>query len=250
MYPVATVRDYEGLAQRVEGFSPPAVHQVLGDVDGFPVYCVRVSTDASLPVVYVNGGTHGDEPAGVEATLVFLEAHSKRWLDRVQFDVIPCLNPYGYVHNTRLNGQEMDINWAYKRDDVSEIQLIRNLVCDRKFMAIVDFHEDWESPGFYMYEQFRGLDPPGQIVARRVSVVCPLNRNGRIEQEVAKNGVIHPSMEIPKRRRGEGVPIGLFQEGYTDYLVTLETPSEKEMEVRVQAHITALETILDARCRT
>ena len=241
-------RDYARIVRRVERLASPDVScQVLGEVEGLPVFCITASREDSLPGVYLSGGTHGDEPAGVECTLAFLEDHFERWLDRFQFEVIPCLNPYGYVHNTRLNARGVDINWAFKRDDVPEIGLLRDFVAGKQFVAGVDLHEDWESPGFYMYEMFRGFDPPGQTVVKRVSEVCPLNMNAEIEQEVAVNGVIHPSMEIRKRCLGEGIPIALFQEGYTDYLVTLETPTEKPVDVRIQAHLTALEAILEAR---
>ncbi|MDE2722360.1 MAG: peptidase, partial [Gemmatimonadota bacterium] len=64
-------RDYDAVVRRVEAVSGVDV-QILGEVDGLPV--LRVSAGrGDAPVVYINGGTHGDEPAGVEAALAFLE---------------------------------------------------------------------------------------------------------------------------------------------------------------------------------
>ena len=62
-------RDYDAVVRRVEAVSGVDV-QILGEVDGLPVLCVSAGK-GDAPVVYINGGTHGDEPAGVEAALAF-----------------------------------------------------------------------------------------------------------------------------------------------------------------------------------
>ncbi len=240
------MRDYNQVVERTEALSSRGTRvDVLDRINGYPVFCISLCTDPSRPAVYINGGTHGDEPAGLEGALTFLEAPPERWLDRFQFHVIPCLNPYGYVHNTRLNAREVDINWAFLRKDVPEIHVIKRFIRGRKFAAIMDLHEDWESSGYYLYEQVRGLAPAGPTIARRVSRVCPLNTQPTIEGEVAENGVIFPDLQVEKRRLGGGVPIVLFKQAYTDRLITSETPSALAMDVRVQAHLVALETMLE-----
>ena len=240
------MRDYNEVVKRTEALSRRgACVDMLDRINGYPVFCVSRCTDPSLPAIYVNGGTHGDEPAGMQGALAFLEALQERWLDRFQFDVIPCLNPYGYVHNTRLNAQEVDINWAFLRKDVPEIDVIKRFIQGRKFAAIMDLHEDWESPGYYLYEQVRGLTPAGPPIAQRVAGVCPLNTQSKIEGEIAENGVIFPDLQVEKRRLGGGVPIALFKQAYTDRLITSESPSALTMDVRVQAHLVALETMLE-----
>ncbi len=243
------MRDYCDFVNRVKRL-PKASHEVtvLGEVEGYPVLGIEQSRSASLPTVFVNGGTHGDEPAGVEAALAFLERDQTKWLTYFQFHVIPCLNPYGYVHNTRPNRKGVDINWAFLRDDVEEIGVIRKFVEGRRFEAVIDLHEDWESPGYYLYEQVRGRSPIGREVTRKVSDVCPLNLSTKIENEEAKDGVIFPDLEAEKRRRGEGIPIALFQRRITDHMITSETPTAESTERRVQAHLIAVETIIRAHC--
>ena len=240
------MRDYNDVVRRTEALSQLGVRiDVLDRINGFPVVCATLCTDPALPAIYVNGGTHGDEPAGTEGALVFLETGCTQWLDRFRFFVIPCLNPYGYVHNTRSNAQDVDINWAFLRDDVPEIGLLKRFIRGRKFAAVLDLHEDWESPGYYLYEQVRGLPPAGPRITKQVSGVCPLNTHPEIEGETALNGVIFPNLEVEKRRLGGGVPIVLFKQSYTDRLITSETPSTMAMDVRVQAHLAALKTMLE-----
>ena len=235
-------RDYNEVIRRVEALSGIDV-RVLGEVDGLPVLCASVGRQAA-PVVYINGGTHGDEPAGVEAALAFLERGWQRWTDGLRFDVIPCLCPWGYVHNARLNAQQVDVNWAFLRGDVPEIDILKRFIAGRVFEAVIDLHEDWESEGFYLYEQFRDRDPIGRKMAAQVARVCPLNTNAEIEGEVAVDGVIHPNMDVSRRKLGEGIPIALYQRGYTGHLVTTETPTTQPMPVRVAAHLAAIEAMI------
>ena len=78
---------------------------------------------------------------------------------------------------------------------------------------MIDLHEDWESPGFYLYEMFGDQGSLGREMVKRVARICPINENAEIEGEVAVNGVIHPNMEVARRKYGEGIPIALFQRG-------------------------------------
>ena len=241
------MRGYSHIVQRIEALSHPYMaNRVLGGVAGYPVFGLSLSTDGSLPVIFVNGGTHGDEPAGVEAALAFLEQDQSAWLTHLQFEVIPCLCPYGYVNDTRFNAQDLDINWAFLRDDVPEIGMIQSLIDGRRFAAVVDLHEDWESPGYYVYEQYRNRPALGFEITRQVSEVCPLNLHAEIEGEISKDGVVHPNLDVERRRKGEGIPIALFQQRYTDHLITSETPTERPLPARVQAHLMALETMIAA----
>ncbi len=241
------MRDYGDIVRRVEAL-PDADFRVLEEAAGYPIYSVTLSQNASRPVFFINGGTHGDEPAGLEGALAFLEADQSRWLGQLQFEVIPCLNPYGYVYETRNNEQGIDINWAILQEGVPEIEIVRRFIDGRRFEAVMDLHEDWESSGYYLYEQFRGRAPVGPEITRRVSEVCPLDMNTTIENEVAKNGVIFPNLEVEKRRKGEGIPIALFQQRYTDHLITSETPTGEPMACRIKAHLIALETMAEAHC--
>ncbi|MBM3216917.1 M14 family metallocarboxypeptidase, partial [Candidatus Poribacteria bacterium] len=211
----------------------------------YPIQCVRLSRDESVPTILVFGGTHGDEPAGVEAALAFIETGHAPWLDRLRFEVVPCLNPWGYVHESRHNRQDIDLNWAFDRENLPEIAAVRALVAGRRFEAFIDLHEDWESPGYYLYELRRDGEPVGPEITRRAAKVCPIDTRPEIEGMEALNGVILPPDTRAADRRGAGIPIALFQR-HTSHLVTSETPSSLALEPRVRAHEIALETIIAA----
>ena len=108
---------------------------------------------------------------------------------------------------------------------------------------------DWESPGFYLYEMFGVRESLGRAMVARVAQVCPINKQSEIEDEIAVNGVIHPNMEVSRRKYGEGIPIALYQRGHTGHLVTSESPTAQPMNVRVAAHLVAIEVMVEANAR-
>ena len=241
-----SLRNYGEIVYRAESRKRPYLNaQAIGEVDGYPIICVSLSTDHRLPTVLIIGGTHGDEPAGVEAALGFIDCDIGRWLDELRFEVIPCLNPYGYVHKTRQNREGIDVNWAYRKTDVPEIGIFRRLINHRRFEAVIDLHEDWESPGFYLYELRRGGEQLGVELVRRVSSVCPLNTAPSIEGAPAEAGIVKPDIESEVAKRGEGIPIALFKR-HTDHLLTSETPTCLALDTRVKAHLITLDTVIEA----
>jgi murein peptide amidase A len=240
------MRDYDRIVRNLEALRPAAAQvQSLGTVEGLPVHRVRIGAGGGRPTVLLLGGTHGDEPAGVETCLSLAAGPLRPWLGRFDFEMVPCLNPYGYVHDQRHNAQDVDLNWAYTRDDLPEISLLRRLVHGRRFEFVLDFHEDWESPGYYLYELRRGAPVLGHRVIAAVSRVCPINHNPQIEGWPADGGLIAPDPDQEVGRRGAGIPLAMFY-GHTDHLLTSESASALGLAVRVAAHTAALEAVLQA----
>lgn len=240
-----TGRDFSSIDARIRALDHVQC-RVLDEVAGYPVYAVETDSgrEEGKPSVYINAGTHGDEPAGVEAALTFLESAADRWSRHFRVLVVPCLCPYAWVSNQRHNAQDVDINWAFLRDDVAEINCVMQLLADRAFRSVIDLHEDWESPGYYLYEQFRETSI-GRGITDRVREVCPIDDRCIIEGEDAVAGVIHPNMDAPKRRNGSGIPISLFRNGHTDRMITAESPSSLDLDVRVRAHLATIEAALE-----
>ncbi|MDE2722361.1 MAG: hypothetical protein OXI59_03195, partial [Gemmatimonadota bacterium] len=192
----------------------------------------------------------GEGPAAGGWALGCVGGGWERWADRVRFEVVPCLCPWSYVHNARLNAQEVDVNWAFLRDDVPEIKILKGFLEGRVFAGVIDLHEDWESPGFYLYEMFGVRESLGRERVVRVAQVCPINENAEVAGEVAGervavNGVIHPNMEVSRRKYGEGIPIALYQRGHTGHLVTSESPTAQPTDVRVAALLAAVEVLVE-----
>ena len=70
---MSTRRDYAQLMERVNGaLGADCQLHALAEIAGYPIVLVRRSLRDDVPTVLLTGGTHGDEPAGVEAALAFL----------------------------------------------------------------------------------------------------------------------------------------------------------------------------------
>src|SRR5690606_7467212 len=111
----AAKRDFADLAGRIERLSGTRAHVcVEGFASDYPLYRVDVAGARSADkTVLLTAGVHGDEPAGVEAALAFLESIKEDWLADYHFCVLPCVNPTGYVADTRANSQGIDVNRAF-----------------------------------------------------------------------------------------------------------------------------------------
>jgi protein MpaA len=241
---MSTKRDYGDLVQRVESLvGAEYSHRVLAEIVGYPILLVRRSVREGGPTALITGGTHGDEPAGVEAVMAFLQRDVSAFLPHLSFEVLVCLNAFGYVNNTRHNFQDIDVNWAWARDDVPEVQVVKEWVRGRYFEFIFDCHEDWESPGFYLYELRRGAADISAEVVAAVGGICPLNLQDEIEGMAAAGGIVSADTAKAEAERGKGIPIELYN-GYTDHLLTLESPTGLDMAVRVNAHMAALDVVV------
>lgn len=219
--------------------------EVVGQTGELPIHALSYQAPSEAPAALLLAGTHGDEPAGVEAALACLRPEEAwRWRG-LSLVVVPCLNPHGYQAGTRANRDGVDVNWAYARDDVPEVEVLRRLVAGRRFAFVLDFHEDWESPGYYLYELRRGAALVGPRVTRRVSAVCPLNTDPVIEGLPATDGLVAPDAEAEIERRGAGIPLAMFF-SHTDHLLTSESPTALALDTRVQAHLIALEVVATA----
>lgn len=233
------MRGYGQVVQRIQQNERA---EVVGNADGFSIYSASIGHADGEPRLLLIGGTHGDEPAGVEAALQILEAEPPLSTN-ARIQVLPCVNPYGYTRDERLNRAGVDLNWSFHRPELGEIAAVQQAIDGRRYDAVLDLHEDWESPGFYMYEVSR-RGYIGEAVARAVSKVCPINQSAVIEGDEAQGGILRPDPHAPRREaRGYGIPIALYDR-HTDLYITTETPTGAAMEIRVEAHLRAARAVL------
>ena len=72
-----------------------------------------------------------------------------------------------------------------------EVSFIKKVVAGRAYSLTMEFHEDIDSPGFYLYELIqKGEAPWGRNIINVVSKRFPINRNREIEGTSADSGLI------------------------------------------------------------
>ena len=193
--------------------------------------------------IYISTGIHGDEPAGPLAALKLIQEN--RWPETVQIFLMPCLNPAGFVLNRRENGAGLDLNRDYRNPQTPEIRAhIAWLERQPEFDLYLCLHEDWESRGFYLYEQNPDSKPSlADKIIEAVQKVCPIDPSNNIEGRTARNGIICPNIrphERPDWPEAFYLITNKSRRGYT-----LEAPSDFPLPTRVNALVAAVNAALE-----
>jgi hypothetical protein len=258
--PLTKVRSYSDfterltrLAAQVKGLETHLLGKIRTGKTDYPFWMLTTPGPAKKRVC-LSGGIHGDEPAGVEAMLGVLSMLKKKpeLMEQFHFTLFPCNNPFGYEYHTRENSSKKDLNRQYSKSrPPAEVRLIRKALNGKAFDLSIEFHEDIDTPGFYLYEI---ADDPDAAVAdkivKKVARKYPVNLQEEIEGAPAKGGIISPGVasDFFKRRieRGRQWPqaIYLYKQG-TRHCITSETPIHLDMRERVEVHLIVLKTALE-----
>ena len=232
------------------------VHKIreLGSVDtgsgSCPILKLSWKTGRTLPRILLSAGIHGDEPAGPHAVLSLLESWKSSDsppLQDINLDLLPLINPSGFLNKTRENGAGIDLNREFaKGHPAKEIRLLMDVLRYRTYHLSVEFHEDIDAKGFYLYEHF-----PDRSTPIAPAIISRLERSGHkilkdpvIEGMPAHNGIIHPTIDRRRSRfRRHGWPEAIYMHRHgTPRTITLETPTCKDLADRVEMHKLAFET--------
>ena len=204
----------------------------------------RLSTLNSQPStrLYISAGIHGDEPAGPLAALRLVQEN--RWPESVELFMAPCLNPAAFVLNKRENAGGIDLNRDYRNSKSAEARAhIAWLERQPKFDLYLCLHEDWESHGFYLYEQNPDSKPSlAERIVDSVQKVCPIDPSETIENRQAKNGIIRPNIRPHERPDWPEAFYLITEKSSLGY--TLEAPSDFPLGTRVNALMAGVDAAL------
>ena len=237
----AVLRDIAAAAQ-THGWASEIFHEAE-DFKWFALHRAILRTPHSALRIYISAGIHGDEPAAPLAALKLIQEN--RWPENAEIFLLPCLNPAGFILNRRENAQGIDLNRDYRNPKAAETRAhIAWLERQPQFNFYLCLHEDWESHGFYLYEQ----NPDGKIslaekIIEAVKQVCPVDLSENIEGRAAHGGIIRPILNPLERPDWPEAFYLITQKARQGY--TLEAPSDFPLAVRVNALIAAVRAALD-----
>lgn len=218
----------------------------------YPIFLVEMRKPAQDCMrVSISAGIHGDEPAGVEAAIRFMEQHAEdeNLLTKASFSIFPCDNPSGWELGTRENADGIDLNRQFAaHNPPDEVKLIMRGLADKCFDLVFEMHEDIDAPGFYLYEL---ADEPtqrvGEIIVQTLSSSgVPINLRREIEGAPAECGIIHP--KSIRRFRKTHLPKAVYTYRMCGgHVITLEPPvALLPFEERVRIELSGLCIALDA----
>ncbi|MBI2842097.1 MAG: M14 family metallocarboxypeptidase [Armatimonadetes bacterium] len=252
-----TLRSYDDLLKRLDRIAAlPTVNlQRLGSFEAAGRTYTMVMLELGTPgpgkhSVEVAAGIHGDEPAGVEAAVSFLErnARNDEFLSTFYGVVLPCCNPSGYELGTRENADGVDLNRQFAtRHPPPEVELITRALEGRCFDLVFEMHEDIDAPGLYLYEIAESPDRHvGEKIIESVQAMgCPIDLREEIEGMKAKGGLIRrKSIRFRKTRLPQAIYTYRTCGGH---VITLEPPASMlPFEERVKVEVTALTVALQS----
>ncbi|HSY19756.1 MAG TPA: M14 family metallocarboxypeptidase [Candidatus Acidoferrales bacterium] len=239
----ATLKEIEAAAKR-HGWTSETFHEA----GGFKWLALHRRPDPRPqtpdPKIYLSAGIHGDEPAAPLAALRLLQEN--QWPENAEIYLLPCLNPVGFTVNKRENTGGLDLNRDYRNSKAAETQAhIAWLQRQPKFDLYLCLHEDWESHGFYLYEQNPDGRPSfAEKMIQAFQTVCPIDQNQMIEGRPAQGGIIRPIVNLPERPDWPEAFYLISHKARQGY--TLEAPSDFDLPVRVNALVAAVTTAVKA----
>ena len=236
-------RDYTCFTKRLESLNSSYTRiETVGVVDDYPLHRVSLEDDLGVKKnILITGGIHGDEPAGPASVLRFLERDNTHLLQCFKFLILPCINPYGYVHNTRENKRDLDLNRLFEETGIAEVDIVKETIEGQRFHFCIDFHEDWEAEGVYLYEAQRNERWIGPEITRQIEKI------GRIDGEVGESDlpIADGVFQVDPAWGDAGLAPYLFHFS-ADHVMICETPTSWHLDQRTAAHLAALDAALKA----
>jgi murein peptide amidase A len=160
--------------------------------------------------------------------------------------VLPCLNPWGLIHNRRVDAEGRDLNRSYHLDNVPQITAHKELLTGYSFSVSMCLHEDYDAQGVYLYEvrhQGSADRPIGPELLTAAGYYVPVDLRKKIEGRKALQG------SIKRRIRRKQFPVmpeaAYLAFNHSEHTITFETPSEYELGARVQAHAAAVQRAVE-----
>ena len=228
------------LAAKKHGWTPDTFYNT-GGFDLFALHRPAQET-TNHRRIYISAGIHGDEPGSPLAALKLLQQN--HWPKNLELWLCPCLNPVGFTLNTRANAGGIDLNRGYLNPVAPEITAhIAWLEKRPPFDLCLMLHEDWESQGFYLYEQNpEGRPSFAEKMIEAVEKICPIDHSELIEGRPAKGGILRPNIDPCSRPDWPEAFYLITHKTRQSY--TVEAPSDFPLKVRVNALVAAANAVM------
>jgi hypothetical protein len=251
-------RDLSAYEQRLQKAVTSSRHLSLEEIGGVsypgfeaPLWRIRFRPNDTVKYkILFSAGIHGNEPAGAECALRFVEAIARtpeRYKD-IAFDIFPLVNPWGWTYDIRFNRAGIDINRDFATLNSQEAKIIKQLIGTDQYAMMFDLHEDPSAKGFYMLQY--GLEDRQvgeQIVAAIHTMGYPVEQDVKMVVFKTQNGIIDAPMWGLKYMRliGQLSITNYYRLYHSPYVFTVETPTSLPFEDRLIMQRTAVDMLVE-----
>jgi len=191
--------------------------------------------------VGIFAGVHGDETAGVFATIRFLQELAQNPDPARGYEIYayPLCNPSGFEDGTRHSRSGRDLNrefWIGSREP--EVRLLERQIRTLRFDGLISLHADNDSDGLYAFAL--GAQVTQHVVEpalRAAEKVLPRNCDATIDNFTARNGLI--------RKGYPGMLCAAPEMRPRPFEIVFETPHHADLEKQIEANLVFLRHALD-----
>lgn len=197
--------------------------------NGFDFLTLKINEGAEKSLCF-SAGIHGEEPAGPEAVLKFVE--QVKVPKDVFVMIFPCVNPYGFNRGSRRNAFRQDINRRFCDKLLSnEAKTVYGLLKSNPVDLFVSLHEWSGKDGFYMYASDKIKKKELLEIPKLASKWFTVFNNRKVNGEDVDGGIIwHPDEGYQDARSKCTLENRVFKDKI--HYLCLETPSKAELEDR------------------
>ncbi|MBN1698800.1 MAG: DUF2817 domain-containing protein [Spirochaetales bacterium] len=217
--------------------------------DAYPLFDVFYDRSADeTKDALVTGGVHGNEPAGFEAVIGYL-----RYLDRenpllhYRVHFIPVVNPWGFIHNYRYNGNGYDINRDFNSFMTEEAALIKDYFKGKKLHLILDLHETGSKGGFIYNYSVSNRKTAENLMAYLSGKNLAIDNGYKDHDFETRDGILaFPAYLVHVQSWFSRSPLAhYFFIHYNKCSFTFESSVYESMKERIQVHTSVMEFFLE-----
>lgn len=205
----------------------------------YDIYLVTVNPKANRTICAI-GTMHGNETAGVEALLDYLE--NIQFNKNVRLLIFPLLNPYGYVNNIRINGENRDINRSFAKEGTEEARVFKEVFERERIDFLVSMHENNSADGFYCFHSEEKAAKYKPLI-KLAEEFFPILDQKSLYGDKVENGLIWCPKNSKLVQHRNSLENWVQKHG-TNFICT-ETPAKYPLKKRINCQKAILKYVVD-----
>jgi hypothetical protein len=201
--------------------------------------------------VLISAGIQGDASAGVECLLELIGGLSASSPDAAAYDldILPIVNPWGYVFNRPFNRNGVEIGQDFSTFDSAEARLVRRFLREKQYDLVIDLREDPEATGFFVWQYGpTEKNASAQVVRRIRSSGFPVESDAGLILLRPRDGIVAaPMWGLGFLRLLRQLTLaGYVRQNVSSGVYTIVTPQRAPLADRMAMQRMAIETLLHA----